>query len=47
LGFALRIWDDSPQKTYNWPAGSNEKKPNTWGALTLDAGKVIDIVEKP
>ena len=47
LGFALRIWDDKPQKTYNWPAGSSEKRPATWGKLVLDTTKVLEIGEKP
>jgi hypothetical protein len=36
LGLAFRIWDNKPQQTYNWPAGSNENKPDTWGTLTID-----------
>jgi hypothetical protein len=35
LGLAFRIWDNEPQKVWNWPAGSNEEKPSTWGTLTL------------
>ena len=47
MGFALRIWDNEPQKNFNWPTGSNEAKPNSWGSLVLDAQKILDVVEKP
>ena len=35
LGLAFRIWDNEPQKVWNWPAGSDENKPTTWGTLLL------------
>lgn len=47
LGFALRIWDNEPQKVYNWPTGSKETEPKTWGTLVLDATKILDVTEKP
>ena len=35
LGLAFRIWDNQPQKIWNWPVGSDENKPATWGTLVL------------
>ena len=35
LGLAFRIWDNQPQKIWNWPVGSDENKPVTWGTLVL------------
>ena len=36
VGLSFRIWDNQPQKTYSWPAGANENKPDTWGKLVLE-----------
>ena len=35
LGLAFRIWANEPQKNWNWPAGSDEKKPSGWGTLEV------------
>lgn len=35
LGLAFRIWDNEPQKTWNWPANSDENKPDTWATLQI------------
>jgi len=39
IGLAFRIWDNEPQKVWNWPAGSQETQPNTWGTITFQAAK--------
>ncbi len=39
MGLAFRIWDNQPEKMHYWPAGSNEKKPDTWGTLAIEASK--------
>jgi len=39
MGLALRIWDNDPQKTWHWPAESDEGKPSTWGKLVLSGAK--------
>ncbi|MFB3891809.1 MAG: sugar-binding protein [Phycisphaerae bacterium] len=38
MGLAFRIWDNKPQGNSNWPVGSNENKPDTWGTLQLQLG---------
>jgi hypothetical protein len=35
MGLAFRIWDNEPEKIWNWPLGSSENKPNTWGTLVF------------
>jgi hypothetical protein len=39
LGMAFRIWDNKPKKVHNWPVGSDERKPSTWGKLVFSSSK--------
>ena len=39
LGLAFRIWDNEPQKIWNWPLASHENKPDTWGTLLIEPAK--------
>jgi hypothetical protein len=33
MGLAFRIWDNSPQKVWNYPLRANEDQPRSWGTL--------------
>ena len=39
MGLDFRIWDNEPKNTWNWPVGSKEDKPDTWGTLVYQPTK--------
>ena len=36
MGLAFRVYDNEPKKKWNWPAASDENKPETWGTIVLN-----------
>ena len=36
MGLAFRSWDKIPKGKWNWPEGSDEDVPETWGTLLVE-----------
>ncbi len=37
MGLAFRTFDNNPKDKWNWPEGSDENIPETWGTLVVEA----------